>query len=41
MEKKFCVDVNLEVGDREIHSIIGANGAGKSTLAYTDGASGL
>lgn len=27
--------INLEVGDQEIHSIIGSNGAGKSTLAYT------
>ena len=35
MEKKILRGVNLEVGDREIHSIIGANGAGKSTLAYT------
>ncbi len=33
--KKILRGVNLEVGDREIHSIIGANGAGKSTLAYT------
>ena len=33
--KKILHGVNLEVGDREIHSIIGANGAGKSTLAYT------
>ena len=33
--KKILHGVNLEVGDREINSIIGANGAGKSTLAYT------
>ncbi|MDW5551995.1 MULTISPECIES: ABC transporter ATP-binding protein [Methanosarcina] len=33
--KKILRGVNLEIGDREIHSIIGANGAGKSTLAYT------
>ena len=33
--KKILRGVNLEVGDREIHSIIGANEAGKSTLAYT------
>ncbi|MGA9189070.1 MAG: ATP-binding cassette domain-containing protein [Methanosarcina sp.] len=33
--KKILQGVNLEVGDREIHNIIGANGAGKSTLAYT------
>ena len=33
--KKILRGINLEVGDREIHSIIGANGAGKSTLAYT------
>ena len=33
--KKILRGVNLEIGDQEIHSIIGANGAGKSTLAYT------
>ena len=33
--KKILRGINLEVGDREIHSIIGSNGAGKSTLAYT------
>ncbi|MDD2440361.1 MAG: ABC transporter ATP-binding protein [Methanosarcinaceae archaeon] len=33
--KKILTGVNLEVGDGEIHSIIGSNGAGKSTLAYT------
>ena len=33
--KKILRGVNLEVGNQEIHSIIGANGAGKSTLAYT------
>jgi Fe-S cluster assembly ATP-binding protein len=32
--KKILHGVNLEIRDREIHSIIGANGAGKSTLAY-------
>ncbi|MGP8319396.1 MAG: ATP-binding cassette domain-containing protein [Methanosarcinaceae archaeon] len=26
--------MNLEIGEREIHSVIGPNGAGKSTLAY-------
>ncbi len=33
--KKILRGVNLEIGNQEIHSIIGANGAGKSTLAYT------
>jgi len=33
--KKILRGINLEVGDQEIHSIIGSNGAGKSTLAYT------
>ncbi|MDQ1252680.1 MAG: Fe-S cluster assembly ATP-binding protein, partial [Euryarchaeota archaeon] len=33
--KKILRGIDLEVGDREIHSIIGSNGAGKSTLAYT------
>ncbi|MDD3042003.1 MAG: ABC transporter ATP-binding protein [Methanosarcinaceae archaeon] len=33
--KKILVGVNLEIGDGEIHSIIGSNGAGKSSLAYT------
>lgn len=33
--KKILCGVNLEVGNGEIHSIIGSNGAGKSTLAYT------
>jgi len=32
--KEIMRGVNLEVGDREIHSVIGPNGAGKSTLAY-------
>ena len=31
--KKILRGISLEVGDREIHSIIGSNGAGKSTLA--------
>jgi Fe-S cluster assembly ATP-binding protein len=33
--EKILYGVNLEVGYREVHSIIGANGGGKSTLAYT------
>lgn len=32
--KRILGGVNLEVGNGEIHSIIGSNGAGKSTLAY-------
>ncbi|MCO5383222.1 MAG: ATP-binding cassette domain-containing protein [Methanosarcina barkeri] len=33
--KEILHGVNLEIGDRQILSTIGANGAGKSTLAYT------
>ncbi len=33
-EKEILKGVNLEVGEGEIHAIMGPNGTGKSTLAY-------
>ncbi len=33
-EKEILKGINLEVGEGEIHAIMGPNGTGKSTLAY-------
>lgn len=33
--REILHDVDLNVGDRNIHSIMGPNGSGKSSLAYT------
>jgi Fe-S cluster assembly ATP-binding protein len=31
--EKLLSNINLEVGEREIHSLLGKNGSGKTTLA--------
>lgn len=33
-EKKILDRLSLNIGDQEIHALLGANGSGKSTLAY-------